>query len=149
MLPARAIFAGWLFMFFLMRTMAGDLAPDSTNPSVLEPQSAQLRDATPAEPQTAKPAAGSSEGLAAKFSAPTSGGASLQTGPGLKNVVESRKPGFFPDARPNFATLLLFFCLFLLVGIAFTVRKLNNVNRQLNNANRQLNDANSKLERQT
>jgi len=149
MLPARAIFAGWLFMFFLMRTMAGDLAPDSTNPSVLEPQSAQLPDATPAEPETAKPEAGSSEGLAAKFSAPTSGGASLQTGPERKTVIKSQKPGFFSEATLDFATLLLFFCLFLLVGIAFTVRKLNNVNRQLNNANRQLNDANGKLERQT
>src|SRR5438034_6804301 len=104
MLRARAIFAGWQFMFFLMRTMAGDLAPDSTNPSVFEPQSAQLRDATPAEPETAKPQAGSSESLAAKFPAPTSGGASLQTAPGPKNVVESQKPGFFSDARPNFAT---------------------------------------------
>ena len=149
MLRARAIFAGWLFMFFLMRIMAGDLASDSTNPSVLEPQSAQLRDAIPAEPETAKPEAGSSKGLAAKFSAPTSGGASLQTGPVLKNVVESQKPGFFSDARPNFATLLLFFCLFLLVGIAFTVRKLNSVNRLLNHANSRLNHANSQLERQT
>ena len=136
-------------MFFLMRTMAADLAPDSTNPSVLEPQSAQLQDATPAEPETAKPEAGSSEGLAAKFSAPTGGGASLQTGPGFKNVVESQKPGFFSPVRHDIATVLLFFCLFLLVGIACTVRKLNNVNRQLNNSNKQLSNANSQLERQT
>ena len=147
MLRARAILAGWLFMFFLMRTMAADLAPDSTNPSVLEPQSAQLRDATRAEPETAKPEAGSSEGLAATSSAPTR--ASLQTGPELKNVVESQKPGFFSYARPNFATLLLFFCLFPMVGIAFTVRKLNSVNRELNQANSRLNHVNSQLERQT
>ena len=56
-------------------------------------------------------------------------------------------PGFFSGATPDVATLLLFFCLFLMVGIAWTVRKLNNVNRQLDNANRQLSDANSKLER--
>src|SRR5437660_5848357 len=105
MLRARAIFAGWLLMFFLMRTMAADLAPDSTNPSVLEPQSAQLRDATPAAPQTAKPEAGSSEGLATKLSAPTGGGAFLQTGPERKTVIKSQKPGFFPEATLDFATL--------------------------------------------
>ena len=149
MLRARAIFAGWLFMFLLMRTLAADLAPVSTNLSVLDPGSAQLQVAAPAEPETAKPDSGSSEGLAATSPAPTSGVGSLQTGPELKNVIESQQPGFFSEVALDFPTLLLFFCLFLLVGIAFTVHKLNNANRELNKANRQLNNANGQLERQT
>src|SRR5437879_2777719 len=95
MVRVRAIFAGWLFMCFLMRTMAADLDPVPTNPGAIEQQSAQIQDAAPSEAETAKKEPGSLEALATAFAAPTSGGHSLQTRPERKTEIESRKPGFF------------------------------------------------------
>jgi len=149
MIQARALFAGWLILFLLVRTMAADLDPVSTNTSAIELQSAEFQDAAPGEAETGKQKSGSSEAVAATLPEPTSVRVSQQTGPEHKTIIPSRKPGVFSKVTPDFVTLLLFFCLLLLVGIGWTVRKLNNLNSRLNNANRQLNDANSKLERQT
>jgi PAS domain S-box-containing protein len=129
--------------------MAADQDPVSTNTSAIEPLSAEIQPVAPAEPETIKEPSSASEAVAATFPQPSSARVPLQHGAEHKAVIASRKAGVFSNVMPNFVTLLLLFCLCLLVGIACTVRKLNNLNRQLNSANRQLSDANSKLERQT
>jgi len=149
MFRARALFAGWLILFLLMRTMAAELDPVSTNSGAPEPLLAGFQDSAPAEAEAVRQTTGSSEVVAGTFPEPTHGRDSLKTGPERKTVTPTRKAGGFSELRPDFVTLLLFFCVCLLVGIACTVRKLHKLNSQLNNANRQLNDANSKLERQT
>ena len=147
MLRARAIFAGWLFLIFLMRPLAADQDLVSADPGALNQQSNPVQAAAPVEAEATKPESGASEALTTSLAEliPTS----LNTGPELKTVVESPKPGLVSDVRPHLATGLMFFCLFLLMGIAYTVRKLSNANRQLSHANSQLNDANSQLQRQT
>ena len=58
------MFAGWLFMCLLMRTIAADPSLDSDVPKPLEQPSALLQEAAPSEAEAAKPEAGSTNGLA-------------------------------------------------------------------------------------
>src|SRR5437763_16380543 len=96
----KAIFALSLFLFFVTRAMAADLELASTNASVLDPQSAQLQDAAPAETESAIPVSGFFERDIATFSVPATNEASLQKPPGLKSAIESRQPVVFSEVRP-------------------------------------------------
>ena len=111
MLPVRAIFAGWLFMIFLMRPMAADQALVSASSGALDQESIVFQVAAPAEAEAAKTESGSFQSLAASFPEPNRGEASPQNRSELKKLTESRKPGFVSDVRPSFATLLIFYCL--------------------------------------
>jgi PAS domain S-box-containing protein len=151
MLRVQAVIAGWLFVFFLVRTIAADLALDTSLPAAIEPVPAQVQDTVPAEQEAAIPTFpefSTSEGVATTLAPSTNVAALPQVTPELNNDVKSGKSGMLPHLRPDFATLMLFACLFLMVGIAYTVRKLNSVNRQLNQANSRLNAVNRQLERQ-
>src|SRR5438045_2742870 len=85
---AKAIFAGWLMLFLLMRATAADLDLVSTNTSAIESQSAPLHDIVPAEPETANPAETAKPQSvfaatpAATFEPPTASGASVSIEPG-------------------------------------------------------------------
>jgi len=140
-------------MCLLMRTIAADPSLNSDTPNPLEQPSALLQEAAPSEPAAAKSEADSTNDLATTVTPPsaTSGaGEPLpQAGPELNHRIEARPPVSPTHVRIDFATVLLFICLCLLVGIAYTVRKLNVVNWQLNHANGRLSNANRQLERQT
>jgi len=146
-LRVKSMIAGSLFVFILTRAAAADLEPFSTNLS--EPQSAQPQDAALAESKTEPPTTVAFGDLTSTFSAPTRRDASLQNLPELKNAIEHQQPVASADVRPGLRPVFVasFTGLFLLVGIAYTVRKLNRVNRQLHDANSELKTANSQLER--
>jgi len=133
-----------------MRTIAADPSLDSDMPNPLEQPSALLQEAAPSEPAAAKPETDSTNDLASTVT-PASGFGepSPQARPELNNRIQTRQPVSPTHARLDFSTVLLFFCVCLLVGIAFTVRKLHVVNWQLNHANGRLSNANRQLERQT
>src|SRR5436190_18598565 len=115
MLRVQAVIAGWLFVFFLVRTMAADSAPDASLPAALEPLPAKVQDAAPVEQEGAIPTFsefGSSEGVATTLAPSTNLEALPQVTPELNRDVKSAKPEVFSHLRPDFATLMLFFCLF-------------------------------------
>jgi len=142
MLPVKAAIAAWLLMF--------SLGAAAAEPAEVSSSGQEQRPEVVVVPQVGSAMdPGSAEGYAGVFETSSAQLAALQTGHVENKVPKLNKPEYYSEQDSSFTIYgLLPFCVVLLVGISFMVRKLNIANRDLERRTVDLSASNQQLKKE-
>ena len=144
----RAVFALFTLIFGLVGATVARPAEVCIGRSSAAPAWPPVAAVLRVNPKTVEAFAGFFESIEAALPAPDGQRASLPAGPGGENVPQYQQANLLGDLKPSFSTLLVLFCILLLVGIGYTVHQLYDAHGQLERRTVDLSASNKQLKRE-